>query len=148
MVKRIAAIGVVTFVSLAVCAVGQNAGQSRADALPDAPSVRAAAAPVPEFKVFAGQLRSPFKFNGARFDGARLDRARLPDAMRPDAFRDPDKKASAHKLPDAFLLKYLDPASAKQKPSDHLSGSDSFMGRTPHAPARIFFPPASSCLGG
>jgi len=50
----------------------------------------AAAAPVPEFKVFAGQLRSPFKFDGARFngdrfDGAKLDRARLPDAMRPDA---------------------------------------------------------------
>src|SRR5258706_11909746 len=144
MVKRIAAIGVVTFVLLAACAVGQNAGQSRADALPDAPSVRAAAAQVPEFKVFAGQLRSPFKFdgarfNGARFDGARLDRARLPDAMRPDAFRDPDKKASAHKPPDAFLLKYLDPASAKQKPSDHLSGSDSFMGRATHAAAGIFF---------
>ncbi len=149
MVKRIAAIGVVTFVSLAVCAVGQNAGQSRADALPDAPSVRAAAAPVPEFKVFAVQLRSPFRFDGARLDGARFDGtrldgarfdgARLPDAMRPDAFRDPDKKASAQKPPDAFLLKYLDPASAKQKPSDHLSGSDSFMGRATHAAAGIFF---------
>src|SRR5258707_378459 len=139
MVKRIAAIGVVTFVSLAVCAVGQNAGQSRADALPDAPSVRAAAAPVPEFKVFAVQLRSPFGFDGARLDGARFDGARLPDAMRPDAFRDPDKKASAQKPPDAFLLQYLDPASAKQKPSDHLSGNDRFMGRATHAAAGIFF---------
>jgi hypothetical protein len=139
MVKRIAAIGVVTFVSLAVCAVGQNADQSRADALPDAPSVRAAAAPVPEFKVFAGQVRSPFRFDGARLDGARLDGARLPDAMRPDAFADPDKKASAQKRPDAFLVKYLDPGSAKQKPSDHLSGGDSFMGRATHAAAGIFF---------
>src|ERR1700682_380167 len=106
MVKRIAALGVVTFVSLAVGAVGQNAGQSRAEALPDAPSVRAAAAPVPEFKVFAGQLRSPFTFDGAKFDGARLDRARLPDAMRPDAFGQPDKKARAQKPPDAFLVRY------------------------------------------
>jgi hypothetical protein len=124
MVKRIAAVGMVTFV-LAGGAVCQNAMQS----LPDAPSVQAATL-ASGVSVLAGQIDSPFKFDAA---------GSLPHAARPDAFRDPDTTTvRGQKESNTLLARYFYAASPKQQASDHAADS-TFMGRATHAAAGIFF---------
>jgi len=123
MVKRIASIGVVSFVLLAVCgAVCQNARQS----LPDAPSVQAAIQKQ-KFNEFTEEARSPLKF--AAMGGQA-------GMMGPGAFADPDKAVFNQKGPDAIFRKYLYPSSLKQQSGYHSLSSGSLVGRATSAASR------------
>ena len=117
MVKRIAAVGVVSFVLLAACeAVCQNVRHS----LPDAPSVRAATQEQ-NFNVFIEQARLPLKYG----------------TMRQSGFATSYKAAFNQKESNPIFVKFLYPSMLKQQPGYSSSGS-SLMGRTTYATSRIF----------
>ena len=122
MLKRIAAGGVVTFVTLAACcAVAQKTDQS----LPDAPSAQASAATA-GFPVFVKQVRAPLQF--ALSGGA--------DAMRQAEFTAPER-LFRQKESRTIFDKYLDPSSPKRRSVERVSG-DGLMERATHAAAGIF----------
>jgi hypothetical protein len=117
MVKRIVAVGVVSFVLLAACgAVCQNVGQS----LPDAPSVRAATQEE-NFNVFIEQARMPLKFG----------------TMRQGEFTASNKAVFNQKESNPIFGKYLYPSMLKQQPGYSSSGRG-LMGRATYATSRIF----------
>jgi len=123
MVKRIASVGVVSFVLLAACgAVCQSVRQS----LPDAPSVQAGTQKQ-DFNSFAEEARSPLSF-GSTGRNAGVTRQLL--------FADPDKAVSNQKDPDAIFRKYLYPSSLKQQSGYRSLSSRGLMGRATSAASR------------
>jgi hypothetical protein len=122
MVKRIAPVGVVSFVLLAAgAAVCQDARQS----LPDAPSVQAGAREQ-NFNRFT-DARSPLDF------GAMGGHAGV---MPQRGFAASDKAVFSQKDPDAIFRKYLYPSSLKQRSGYHSLSSGSLMGRATSAASR------------
>ena len=121
MVKRIAPLGVVSWMLLAACgAVCQNVDQS----LPDAPSVQAATQ-AQNFYKLAEQARSPFNLTATGSPAG---------VMRHSGFASPDKPVlSAHEK-NAIFDKLL--SSSPQH--NHFSSSDSLMGRASDAISRVF----------
>jgi len=123
MAKRIAPVGIVSFVLFAVCgAVCQNAGQS----LPDAPLVQAATQKQ-NFNGFTEEARSALSFGSI---------GRNADVTRQLLFADPDKAVSSQKDPNAIFRKYLYPSSLKGQSGYHSLSSGSLMGRATSAASR------------
>jgi hypothetical protein len=124
MVKRIAPVGVVSFVLLAACgAVCQNVRES----LPDSPSVQAPTQ-AQGFNGFVEGARSPFEF-GAMGSNS--------EAVRQGGFAVPNKAVSNQEESKTIFEKYLRPSSLKQQSGDHSSDSGSLMGRATYAASRI-----------
>ena len=124
MAKRIAPVGVVSFVLLALCgAVCQNARQS----LPDAPSVQAAATGKQNLNEFTEAARSPLSLGSTGRDAG---------VARQLLFDDPDKTVSSQKDPDGIFRKYLYPSSMKEQSGYHSLSSGSLMGRATSAASR------------
>ena len=125
MVKRIAPIGVVSFILLAGCgAICQNAGQ----ALPDAPS-KQTATQEQNFNVFILETRSPSKFRALDIDAVLMHRRGFA------AFHE---AVSSQTDSNTILGRYLQPPTPKQQSSYHTSSSGSMMGRATYAASSIF----------
>ena len=122
MVRRIAPIGVVSFVFLAACgAYCQSADQP----LPDAPSVQIAAG-TQGFNV-------PAKIQFLRFSATGGSERRIGEG----GFSPVDKTFS-RKDSSTVLDKYLYPSSVKRRSAYRFSGSETLMGRATYAASRIF----------
>jgi len=122
MVRRIAPIGVVSFVLLAACgAFCQSADQS----FPDAPSVQIAAG--------TQGFNIPEKFQTSRFGATG-------GAERPmaDGRFSPVDKTFSRKDSSTVFDKYLYPSPVKLRSAYQLSGSGTLMGRATYAASRIF----------
>jgi len=125
MVERIAPVGVVSFILVAVCgAMCQNARQS----LPDAPS-KQTATQEQNFNVFILEARSSSKFRGMGFDAVPMHRGEFT------AF---SQAVSSQTDSNTIIGKYLQPAAPKQQSSYHTSSSGNLMGRATYAASRIF----------
>jgi len=139
MVKRIAPVGAVSFVLLAVCgAVCQNVRPF----LPDAPSVQAPTQKQ-NFNGFIEGARSPLNF-GAMGGYAGV--------MRQGGFAASDKASFSRKesIPiesNTIFGKYLGPTWQKQQSGYRSSSSSSLMGRSTDAASRIFVTRDSSGKG-
>jgi hypothetical protein len=136
MVKRIAPVGVVSFVLLAVCgSVCQNVRQS----LPDAPSVQAVTQKQ-SFNGFAEVARPPL--NSGVSGG-------YAGVMRQGGFATSSKLVFNRKEPatiesNTIFGKYLNPTSQKRQAGYLTSSSSSLMGRSTYAASRIFITRDSS----
>ena len=122
MVRRIAPIGVVSFVLLAACgAFCQSADQC----FPDAPSAQIAAG--------TQGFNIPEKFQASRFGATG-------GAERPmaDGRFSPVDKTFSGKDSSTVFDKYLYPSSVKLRSAYRLSGSGTLMGRATYAASRIF----------
>jgi hypothetical protein len=122
MAKRIAPVGVVSFVLLAACGAVCQVHPS----LPDAPSARVLT-PAERFNGFSEEAGSPLK-SGAMGASAGV--------MRPAELVFSDRAAFPQKDPNAIFRKYLYPSSLKQQSVDHSTSSASLMGRATYAAAR------------
>ena len=124
MAKRIAFVGVVSFVLVAACgAVCQNVGQS----IPDAPSMQAATH-TQKFNVFGEEARSPLKF-GAMSGNAGL--------VRQGAFG-ASEAASGQEKSSTIFEKYLNSPSLRQQSGYRASSGDGLMSRATYAGSSIF----------
>ena len=122
MVRRIAPIGVVSFVLLAACgAYCQSPDQS----LPDAPSVQIAAG------MQGLNISEKFRISGVGATGG----AEQP--MAADGFSPIDKRFG-RKDSSTVFDKYLSSASVKRRSAYQFSGSGTLMGRATYAASRIF----------
>jgi hypothetical protein len=124
MVKRIVQFGVISCVLLA--ALGA-ACQSLWQALPDAPSVQAAAR-AQKSNVFVGEARVPLEL-GAMSGGVGL--------MRQGGFAAPGQALSSQKESRNAFRQYLNSSLLKQQSAYHSSSSGSIMGRAMYAGSRI-----------
>src|SRR5271155_2229934 len=128
MVRRIAPVGVVSFVLLAVCGV---ACQKVREPLPESPSVEAASQ-TQRFSAFSEPARSPLNFDAI---GAQ------PGVMRQAGFTSyaslvfRQNNSSTVESKNIFS-KYLYPSSLKQQSGYHFSSSESLMGRATYATSR------------
>jgi hypothetical protein len=121
MVRRIAPIGVVSFVLWGACgAYCQSPDQS----LPDAPSVQIAAG--------TQGFNFPEKFRTSRVGAVGAERP-----MAAGGFSPIDKTFS-RKDSSTVFDKYLYPSSLKRRSPYQLSGSGTLMGRATYAASRIF----------
>jgi hypothetical protein len=125
MVKRIAPVGIVSFLLLAA---GGAVCQNVRPALPDTPWVQAATQEQ-IFKVFVEEARSPLKF-AAMGGNAGM--------MRQDGFATLDKAASGQKGSNTIFGKYLYPSLLKRQSAYRSLSSGSLMGRATFAASRIF----------
>ena len=124
MVKRIGAVGVVSFILVAACgAVCQNPGQF----LPDAPS-KQAATKEQNFAVFTPVTRSSSRFRALGIEGV------LPYRGRFASF---DEPISSQTDSNTIMGKYLQPTAPTQPSSYQTSSSGSMMGRATYAASRI-----------
>jgi hypothetical protein len=130
MVKRIAPLGVVSWILLAACGAGcQNVDQSLVNqSLPDAPSVQAATQPENLYKL-AKEARSPFKLTATGGPA---------EMMRPSGFASLDRPVLSAHEGNAIFDKLLSSSSRQQTSGNHSSGSDSLMGRASDAISRVF----------
>jgi hypothetical protein len=130
--KRIAPLGVLSFVVLAGCgAVCQNVATSFSQSLPDAPSAVQAAKHNQNLNMFVEATRSPVTI------GAMGGHA---DVTREDEFAPSDKSLFSQNESRALFDKYLYPSALNQKPGgDHSSSNsnESLMGRATYAASRI-----------
>jgi hypothetical protein len=123
-VKRIASVGVLSFVLLAACgAVCQNLRQS----LPDAPSAQAAKQEQ-KFSAFIEEARSPLMFGAT---------GGYTGVMRQGEFPASNQAVFSQKGSNTIFGKYLCPSALKQQPGDHSLSSGSLMGRATYAASRI-----------
>jgi len=125
MVKRIAPLGVVSWILLAACGAGcQNVDQS----LPDAPSVQVATQPGNFYKL-AEEARSPFRLSATGGPAG---------VMRQSGFASLDKPVLSAHQGNAIFDKLLSSSSQQQTLGNHSSSSDSLMGRASDAISRVF----------
>ncbi|MFZ0293132.1 MAG: hypothetical protein WAL52_05965 [Candidatus Sulfotelmatobacter sp.] len=121
MVRHIAAIGIVSFVFLAVCAM---AAQSPGRPLPDDPSVGIQS---PRVTVF--ERAWPLDV------GARSNYTPNPRGGEFEAYQ---KQLSSQRDPNSTLAKYLRPPSSNQKLVRPPAGTENLMDRAVHAASRTF----------
>jgi hypothetical protein len=122
MVRRIAPIGVVSFVLLATC--GADC-QSPDQSLPDAPSVQIAAG--------TQGFNIPEKFRISRVGAT----GGAEHPLAAGGFSPIDKRFS-RKDSSTVFDKYLSPSSVKLRSAYQLSGSGTLMGRATYAASRTF----------
>lgn len=122
--KRIATVGVASFVFLAACgAVCQNADPS----LPDAPSVQTATQKQ-TLSVLVEETRTSLKFSAI---------GGYPGVMRQRSIAFSDRVVTSPTRSDTILGKFLN--SSLQKPLGYYSSSDgNLLDRATHAASRIF----------
>jgi len=125
MVKRIAPVGVVSFILVAACgAVCQNAGQS----LPDAPS-KGTATQQQNSNLFILEARSPSMFRASGIDAVLMHRG---------GFTAFNESLSRQTESNTMIGKYVQLPAPKQPSSYQTSISESVMGRATYAASRIF----------
>jgi len=125
MVKRIAPVGVVTFILVAGCvAVCQNADQS----LPDAPS-KQIATQEQNFNVLIQEARSSSTLRTLGIDAPLMHRSEFATLNEP---------VSSATDSNTILGRYLRPPAPTQQSSDRASSSGSMIGRATYAASRIF----------
>ena len=125
MVKRIAPLGVVSWILLAACGAGcQNVDQS----LPDAPSMQATTRPGNFYKL-AEEARSPFRLSATGGPAG---------VMRQSGFASLDRPVLSAHQGNAIFDKLLSSSSQQQTLGNHSSSSDSLMGRASDAISRVF----------
>jgi hypothetical protein len=125
MVKRIAPVGVVTFILVAACgALCQNARQS----LPDAPS-KQITTQERSFNVLILGPSSSSKFRAMGIDAV---------LMRLGGFSAFNEAVSSQSDSNAILGKYLQPPAPMEQSGYHTWISESLMGRAKYAASRIF----------
>ena len=128
MVKRIAPVGVVSFVLLAACgAVCQIVGQF----LPDAPSVQVATH-AQKFSVLIGEARTPAAFGAMGGHAGMMRQGTAAAADRP-VFIQKDSESIPS---NTIFSKYLYPSSLKQQSGYHSVSGGSLMGRATYAASR------------
>jgi hypothetical protein len=150
MVKRIAPVGVVSLVLLAVCgAVCQNVRTS----LPDAPSARAATQEL-NFNGFAAEPRLPWQFGAMGGHAGVMSQGgfaasdpvgfsqKEPDIINSNIINSNIIKSNIIKSntikSNTILAKYLYPSLLEQQSGYRSSSSDSFTGRATYAASRMF----------
>jgi hypothetical protein len=120
MVKRIAPVGVVSFVLVAVCGA---ACQNVATSLPDAPSIQAVTQ-AQRVHAFAAKVPSLLQFYGMGRDAGMA---------RSSAF----EAAPCARESKTIFDKYLNPTVVRHQSSYHSADSGSLMGRATSAASRI-----------
>jgi hypothetical protein len=121
MVRHIAAIGIISFLSLGVCVM---AAQSRYPALPDDPSVE-----IHSQRVAAFDRARPLDIGAS---------SSYTSNVRIGEFEAYQKEWFSQKDPNTILAKYLRPPSSNQKPAYPPAGTENLMDRAVHAASRTF----------